>query len=63
MVEEFTKLLKDNKDDKNFEVHKSITDSTGKEKYFKVDKEEVATKTNLKAMATDVANEICDQNF
>lgn len=40
MVEEFQNLLKDKSTD--FDVHQSVTDSEGREKFYKVDREEVA---------------------
>ncbi len=61
MVEEFQNLLRDQ--GSNFDIHQSVKDSTGKEKFYKVDKEEVAQRTGIQQMATEVANEIIDQTF
>jgi len=61
MVEEFQHLLRDKA--ANFDLHESVRDSSGKEKFYKVDKEEVAHRTGIQQMATEVANEILDQTF
>lgn len=60
-MDEFSKMLKDK--NQPFELHEQLRDSEGKEKYMKVDRDEIATKTNLQQMATDVANEIMEHTF
>lgn len=46
---------------KDFEVHQAVgANSDGDETYMPVNRDDVAVKTKMTAMATDVANEIID---
>lgn len=45
MVEEFQNLLKDK--GQGFDLHQSVRDSEGKEKFLKVDRDDVATRTGI----------------
>lgn len=45
MVDEFKSMLQDK--NQGFELHESVRDSAGKEKFLKVDREEVAIKTGI----------------
>ncbi len=58
MVEEFSKMLSDGKDDQSFSVHKATQDSSGAEAFLRVDKETVARETQMAKLAGDVAEEI-----
>ena len=61
MVEEFSNLLKDKQ--QGFELHQSVRDSEGNERYLKVDREAAAVRTDIQKMALDVANEVTGQTF
>ena len=60
-MEKFQEMLKD--PSQSFELHESIKDSTGREKFMRVNRDEVATRTGIQAIATQVANEIIDHTF
>ena len=53
-MEEFQKLLKDKA--QPFDLHEAVRDNSGNEAYVKVDRDAVATKTNIQAIAVEVAN-------
>ena len=55
-MEEFSNLLKDKQ--QGFELHQSVRDSEGNERYLKVDREAAAVRTDIQKMAVDVANEV-----
>lgn len=54
----FGSLLKDEAIQDKFDLHKVETDSVGAQKAFKVDKDQMATKTKLNEMAMEVIDAI-----
>lgn len=61
MVEEFSKLLKDKQ--QGFDLHESVRDSEGNERFLKVDRNETALRTEIQRMAVETANEVTGQTF
>ena len=54
----FADMLKNKDLASNFDLHKVETDSKGTQKAFKVDKDQIATKTKMNNMALKVIEQI-----